>query len=110
MGLDTTHNAWHGGYGRFNAWRINLASKIGITLQEMEGFGGDGKWDETIDLYPLLYHSDCDGELTPDECKKTIKGLTDILSLLDGEGKERAIQFITGCADAVSKNENILFQ
>lgn len=28
MGLDTTHDCWHGSYGSFNAWRIQLAKAI----------------------------------------------------------------------------------
>lgn len=38
MGLDTSHDAWHGGYGRFDRWRVWLAWQIGIPLDLMEGF------------------------------------------------------------------------
>ena len=38
MGLDTTHNAWHGSYGAFNVWRTEIAKCIGIPLSLMEGF------------------------------------------------------------------------
>lgn len=41
MGLDTTHDAWHGGYGRFNFWRIKVAKAVGIPLELMEGFYAD---------------------------------------------------------------------
>jgi hypothetical protein len=38
MGLDTTHNCWHGGYGAFNVWRRAIAEVAGIPLDLMEGF------------------------------------------------------------------------
>lgn len=39
MGLDTTHDAWHGGYGSFNHWRIWLAEQFELPpLELMEGF------------------------------------------------------------------------
>lgn len=38
MGLDTTHDAWHGGYMAFNEWRRTLADAAGIPLDLMEGF------------------------------------------------------------------------
>lgn len=38
MGLDTSHNAWHGPYSSFMSWRIWLAKQIGIPLELMEGF------------------------------------------------------------------------
>lgn len=39
MGLDTTHNCWHGGYGRFMVWRAALAEAAGFPpLRLMEGF------------------------------------------------------------------------
>lgn len=46
MGLDTTHDAWHGAYSSFKRFRIWLASLIGLDLQNMEGYCEDGiKWD-----------------------------------------------------------------
>ncbi len=38
MGLDTSHNAWHGSYSSFHRWRTWLAEQIGIPLEIMEGF------------------------------------------------------------------------
>jgi len=37
MGLDTTHDCWHGGYIGFNVWRTMLAKAAGIPLGLMEG-------------------------------------------------------------------------
>ncbi len=38
MGLDTSHDAFHGPYSMFMNWRIWLATQIGIPLELMEGF------------------------------------------------------------------------
>lgn len=39
MGLDTTHDCWHGAYSAFNRWRTKLAQVAGLPpLELMEGF------------------------------------------------------------------------
>lgn len=39
MGLDTTHDCWHGSYGTFGLWRTRLAEVAGLPpLELMEGF------------------------------------------------------------------------
>jgi len=48
MGLDTTHDAWHGAYSAFMRWRTEIARAAGLPpLELMEGFfcprnGGHG--------------------------------------------------------------------
>lgn len=122
MGLDTTHNAWHGSYGRFNSFRHELARRIGIDLREYIGYDDDGpkgtKRLEDIDhpLMDLFNHSDCDGELTPEQCKKIADGLDLIIKEAGiDEASDPyshisyAITFRDGCLEAYSKNENIEF-
>lgn len=57
-------------YSGFNAFRRKVAAEIGITLDEMYGFGGTEEWPSALDepLVYLLNHSDCDGELGYGEC------------------------------------------
>ncbi len=55
MGLDTTHDAWHGSYGSFNSWRTWLAQQIGIPLELMQGFYYDGNGYGT-NMFTLLEH------------------------------------------------------
>ncbi len=39
MGLDTSHNAWHGAYSAFMRWRKEIAAFAGLPpLELMEGF------------------------------------------------------------------------
>lgn len=116
MGLDTSHNCWHGSYTSFNEFRFALGRQIGINLSEYIGFGGDKDPDSVKhDANPLLFHSDCDGELSVDESKRIVTGLNDILekfnlNIANYTGIEQdIIQFRDGCLDAISKNETIDF-
>lgn len=72
MGLDTTHDCWHGPYGAFHRWRKALAHMAGIDLDKMDGFGIPGRSGEMLirwdtlppdPLHVLLSHSDCDGQI-----------------------------------------------
>jgi len=111
MGLDTTHNAWHGSYSGFNAFRKHLAAKIGIDLDKMEGFTSDGiSWEaEGHYIVPLLNHSDCDGHLTPTECKRVADGLSLLLDEED-EWNDRIKQFRDGCLKAYNRGQKLKFQ
>ena len=42
MGLDTTHDCWHGPYSSFMRWREEVARAVGVPLWLMEGFYGGG--------------------------------------------------------------------
>lgn len=79
MGIDIEDSHWS--YVGFMGLRIRLSNLIGITnLMDMAGFGGDISWDTVIDpLKPFLNHSDCDGELTPEECEMIYPRLEELL-------------------------------
>ncbi len=67
MGLDTTHNAWHGAYSAYYRWRINLLEQTGkFDLSDRGRFwyiGTDEEWPEYRPLAYLIEHSDCDGTI-----------------------------------------------
>lgn len=126
MGLNTTHGAWDGPYSSFGEFRKNLAKEIGINLEEMQGFSKDGKPGEipwkTVKhkIKSLLNHSDCDGHLTPRQCKTVAEGLKEIIEKLPDYGlkgtfdykystKGRAETFRSGCLKAYNKNEYLKF-
>jgi hypothetical protein len=52
----------------------------------MLGFGGKKKWKKDTPFSELLSHSDCDGELSLDECKNLLK---DFNSYLDDKMDKR---------------------
>ena len=49
MGLDTTHNCWHGAYSAFMRWRQEIARAAGLPpLELMEGFFAPQRTDENF--------------------------------------------------------------
>lgn len=135
MGLNTTHGAWDGPYSSFMEWRIWIAEQVGINLLKMEGYSdrdygnpkrkrGTIKW-ETIDddIKYLLNHSDCDGHLTPGQCKKIAIRLKEIIGgrevpkdffsyiSTDKDGMNLFLteRFRKGCLKAAKKNEKLCF-
>lgn len=77
-------------YGGFSRFRERLAEAEGFTKNEMTGFGegfledaapGPRSWDTvSTELEPLLNHSDCDGEMTPEQCARVLPRLTGIIA------------------------------
>lgn len=86
MGLDISikglerKDTYHGGYIRFNVYRKEVANAYNKRLGELyeKIFRKDLQPEEieewnilcNDDLDIFLWHSDCDGKLTPEECKK----------------------------------------
>lgn len=75
-------------YGGFHHFRRCLARAEGFDLEQMIGFTDDVDTGEpglrdwrSVDtnLRPLLYHSDCDGEMTWVECARVEPRLSEIL-------------------------------
>ncbi len=119
MGLDTTHDCWHGGYHSFMRWRTKLCEVAGYGLiTYYEGFGGKKPWPKDDVLVVLLNHSDCDGEIEAEYCKPLADRLTELLPALekagDGGGHigfyaEKTKIFISGLLDAHENKENVKF-
>lgn len=109
MGLDTTHDCWHGAYSAFSRWRDKLAEAAGYTFHEIEhgrrlvdldwggieaaiGYDLNGKWpaipvrpDGSPDpLIILLAHSDCEGELQTEFLAALADRLEELLPKLEG--------------------------
>ena len=114
MGLDVSHDCWHGAYSAFMRWRTKLAEVAGLPpLNLMEGFyteaepgsfvacfsqrdreSGDFmypglpiRWDclKPDPLHALLHHSDCDGEIAAEVCLVIAERLMQLLPLLPDE-------------------------
>lgn len=111
MGLDTSHDAWHGAYSAFMRWRIMIAKWAGMPpLELMEGFWEKGSYRDPFveyaksspnlaqqyydslpirwsslkpdPLHKLLFHSDCDGEIASEDCGPIADRLKELLPLL----------------------------
>lgn len=149
MGLDTSHDAWHGAYSAFMRWRTEIARLAGMPpLMAMESFWHGGshltsmvaniepqwvreafhreifnelpiKWAslKPDPLHALLHHSDCDGEIAPEDCVKIADRLEELLPLFpagDGGGhigdwRDKTQKFIDGCRAAAAANEPLDF-
>lgn len=136
MGLDTSHDCWHGSYGAFSRWREELARAAGYPVREHAGIGEpsyelswdkfepknyQGEWDAPPGDDPLVYllaHSDCDGVIHPEHGIHIADRLEQLLPLLD-EGKsqghlapsirQKTRQFIDGLRAAAADDEDVDF-
>lgn len=135
MGLDTSHDCWHGAYGAFSRWRNTLAVAAGYKLTEgeygrmevdlpwdvFEDKNYQGEWDSPPGDDPLLYllaHSDCDGVIHPEHGTHIAARLEQLLPLLDGEEANGHIRpsmramtqkFISGLLAAAEAGEDVDF-
>ncbi len=132
MGLDTTHNCFHGAYSAFSRFRNLLATAAGYELfkdgrsifpkidWETYPEGGlIGDWPETPSdpLIVLLVHSDCDGFIRPAQAGPLADRMEELLPKLegiDGGGHIGMMTsttklFIEGLRAAVEANESVEF-
>ncbi len=124
MGLDTTHDCWHGPYGAFNNFRRRVALAINIELDHMEGFkpltAGD-EWEPILwehlehrPAHEFLMHSDCEGEIPADRCGPIADDLQEICDGLPvramyDDCRPALERFIAGLRLAQSKGEAVGF-
>jgi hypothetical protein len=112
MGVYFSHGNARWSYGGFNDFRKKLALEIGIDLDKMIGFGGYTSWDTVDDhIVPLLNHSDCDGDLTPEECRLVAPRLRQLITMWDEDNwhKERAYMLAGGMDMAAEADEELVF-
>lgn len=114
MGLDFSHGDAHWSYRGFNRFRERLATIIGFNLREMDGFTYNGlSWGLIDDpVKDLLNHSDCDGELTPEQCSIIVPRLKELISNWNEDDWDRqgANDLIEGMQEAIANNENLEFK
>lgn len=134
MGLDTTHDCWHGAYSAFSRWRNKLAEVAGYKLEKhgdppiFDGPAIDwnaitelnvqGHWNETPEdaLLVIFAHSDCDGVIFPEQALPLAERLEELLPLLEEDGgghigsyKDKTQEFIDGLRLAASRDEVVQF-
>lgn len=112
MGLDTSHNCWHGSYSGFMAFRRELAKAAGMPpLDSMKGFGGNMPWDELKPdaVHVLLNHSDCEGEIAVVDCLPLAERLEHLAPTMPDEWYEETLRFAAGLRKAAALNEPVDF-
>ena len=117
MGLDCSHDAFHGAYSAFNRLRQEVARAIGGSFpphwefdengelkrdknglvvydkdkEDGAWYWGDGYSAETHPgLAEFMRHSDCDGEISPEMCVKVADDLESILPKIEALGSTAA--------------------
>ena len=120
MGTDFSHCEAHWSYSGFHRFRTRLASAANIELEAMEGFEPlDGQeapgrsWDTVHDdLALFLDHSDCDGDLSPEDCLKIADRIEPIIKTWpdDDYDKKNAVELIEGLRWAAENKETFRFQ
>lgn len=112
MGLDFTHCEAHWAYSGFHKFRKRLAECIGMNLGNMEGFDGIIPFEcYDDDIIPLLNHSDCGGDLSPDVCQTVATRLRQLVSDWpdDDRDKINALKLAEGMELAHKRNEPLRF-
>lgn len=109
MGLDTSHDAWHGAYGAFARWRKDIAIALGLITEGESLFPKskydpeelkdsplnwekldamtdcEGIWYEQPDdpIWYLLNHSDCSGVIKHEHLLPLANRLQELVPLVD---------------------------
>jgi len=116
MGLDFSLADAHWSYSGFNEFRHRVAKSIHIDLDEMDGFGGSTPWKKVRNpLKYLLNHSDCDGKLTPHQCKLIAPELKRVIKSWNDadEGIEYHIEnglgLVAGMEQCADRKEALVF-
>jgi hypothetical protein len=113
MGLNFGNSSARWSYSGFSSFRNKLADSIGINLSHMRGFGGKEHWEIVFDdIVPLLNHSDCEGELSPEDCKRVAPRLREIVSSwpdLDYD-KTQALMLAQSMENCASTNNPLEFR
>ena len=138
MGLDTSHDAWHGAYSAFDRWRNKIAEVAGYAVwpvQNEHGILKDtvmidwghiiednlmGKWEKPPEdpLIILIAHSDCEGEIQTEHCHALADRLVGLLPDLANEQDvgghignyvDKTKTFIEGLRRAANAKETLDF-
>jgi hypothetical protein len=133
VGLDASHECWHGPYTGFQRWRQELARAAGYKVNErpnvlrgeshyelpwdrFEEKNYQGEWDSIPGDDPLMFllvHSDCDGVIRPQHGVHLADRMEQLLPLLDESARpsvrEETGRFIDGLRKAAAAGEDVEF-
>lgn len=131
MGLDCSHDAFHGAYSAFNRFRQAVAIAMGGSypphinpeLDKDIWYWGDGFSRKTNPgLHVFFMHSDCSGYIKASDCKRIADEMEALLPEIakqgtggghlerDGGLEEVTKRFIAGCRDASAKKQKLTFR
>lgn len=133
MGLDTSHECWHGAYSAFYRFRHELAKAAGYPIAEERGlevmdlpwdlYTEDnlmGDWNDEVPEDPLLVllvHSDCDGVIHPKQGAPLADRMEELIPKLPagvggghiGDWRDTVQQFVDGLRSAALHGDDVEF-
>lgn len=131
MGLDVSHDCWHGGYHSFNTWRDTVSRYAGysfdlydtengkvkapvIDWQKIDNNNLMGKWKvmPSDPWWIIIAHYDCDGIIQKDHVKPLYERMEQILQLIPKDDTvvyDKTVKFIEGLKFAYERNEKVTF-
>jgi hypothetical protein len=138
MGLDTSHDCWHGSYITFGHWRNAIAVAAGYAVYDvMTGHSPGrahpkptvmldwghlgtrahllGEWEETPSdpLLVLIVHADDEGWILKEQAAPLADRMEALLPLIPEDNgyeyRTRAERFIAGLRLAVERGESVVF-
>lgn len=112
MGLDFSHADAHWSYSGFNRARSRLAAVLGINFDDLcdEGVLLDAEILKDP-IAPLLFHSDCEGEISSKDCKAAAPRLKELIQFWpeDDFDKKQFMMLADGMEEAAKAGEPLLF-
>lgn len=122
MGLDTSHDCWHGPYSQFMRlrcwWHLHLTNDPKGATQEAlcKAWDAGVYADQSVPINVLMQHSDCDGEIPAELCAPIADALQ---TIIDAHMPERGTydhmrpateRFIRGLRQAAAAGEAVRFR
>jgi hypothetical protein len=117
MGLDTTHDCWHGSYSAFHYWReaLHIYASPDPLLSLEQAWDAGVYEDQSKPINVLMFHSDCDGEIPAELCAPLADELQKIADAMPDKGsaldmvKPTTLQFIAGLRKAAELGQPVEF-
>jgi hypothetical protein len=126
MGLDTTHDCWHGPYSSFKRFRAEVADAAWRAFKYRPDYEAhparafQGWWDDDHPYRDVLdvffIHSDCDGYIFPQHLDDLVRRLDDLIPWMSDRGpyefaspREELEQFIRGLRKALDEWDIVQF-
>lgn len=115
MGVYFSHCNASWSCSSFNSFRSRLADLVKLNLNKMQGYGGARPWEEIQEdpIHLLLNHSDCDGGLYPEDCRKIAPRLRELLVKMNSQGEDydfsNGMELVRGMERAAECNEYFCF-
>lgn len=111
MGLRLSHCDLGWSYSGFMVFREAIANACGLTGNLVDHYINDTYTQlANHPIYPLINHSDCDGQLSVAEMNQLVPAIKNILTKLDPRHQDAALEFIDGMKNAIACDEPMIFE